>query len=67
MVEVEELTGFWLAAGRLCWLVSVVVPVLVAAFVVVLLLVAAVRGVVVVVRAIARRALHRITYRVTQS
>ena len=59
MVEVEELSGFWLAAGRLCWLISVAVPVAVAAFVVVVLIVAAVKGVVVVARAIGRRVLHR--------
>lgn len=41
MVEVEGPSGFWLACGQLCSLISVVVPLLFALVVVVLLLVAA--------------------------
>ena len=41
MVEVGELSGFWLACGQLCSLISVVVPLLVIAGLVVLLVVAA--------------------------
>ena len=52
---VEGLSGFWLAAGRLCYVISVAVPLLFAAVVVGLLLVAAWKGVVVVARAIGRR------------
>ena len=59
MVEVDGLSGFWLAAGRLCYAISVIVPVAFAVVVVVLLLVAAWKGVVALVRAIVRIALHR--------
>lgn len=59
MAEVEGLSGFWLAAGRLCYVISVAVPIAFAAFVVVLLLVAVWKGVVVVARAVGRRVLRR--------
>ena len=59
MVEVDGLSGFWLAAGRLCYVISVAVPLLFAAVVVVLLLVAVWKGVVVVALAVCRRVLRR--------
>ena len=59
MVEVDGLSGFWLAAGRMCYVISVAVPVVVVVVVVALLLLAAWKGVVVVARAIGRRVLHR--------
>lgn len=58
-MESVELTGFWLAAGRLCSVISVVVPIVFIAFWVVLLMVAAVRVVAIVVRAIVHRVVLR--------
>ena len=58
-MEEVELSGFWLAAGRLCSVISVAVPLLVIAGLVVLLVVAAWKGVVALVSAVVRRVLHR--------
>ena len=58
-MEEVGLSGFWLAAGRLCYVISVAVPLLFVAVVAWVLLVAAWKGVVVVARAIGRRVLRR--------
>ena len=51
-MEEFELSGFWLVIGKICWVISVGLPLLLAAFLCFCLLVAAWQGLAAVVKKI---------------